>query len=145
MVYRKAKQQARRAYSCGKSIFSGKIFKNSIIVGLAAGLAKNTISGKKIIDVEDIKMRISKIDGTNPLIFLLLGIISKNPTLAAIGAYAVIDPPGVEEKKEHVEYTNVGENGKTAEYSNIEENEETTEYSNIEESEEKDVKKRCIH
>ena len=133
MVYRKAKQQARRVYSCGKSIFSGKIFKNSIVVGLAAGLAKNAISGKKIIDVEDIKTRISKIDGTNPLIFLILGIIAKNPALAAIGAYAVIDPPDVGEKKEHVEYTNVGEN------------EEITKYSNIGESEEKEAKKRCIH
>ena len=145
MVYRKAKQQARRAYSCGKGIFSGKNFKNSIIIGLAAGIAKNAISGKKIIDVEDIKTRISKIDGTNPLIFLILGILAKNPTLAAIGAYAVIDPPDVGEKKEHVEYTNVGENEEMVEYSNVGENEGITKYSNIGESEEKEAKKRCIH
>ena len=70
MVYRKAKQKVRRVYSRGKSLFGGDILKNPFIVGLAAGVAKNALSGKKIIDIENIKNRISKVDGTNPLIFL---------------------------------------------------------------------------
>jgi len=81
MVYRKAKQKVRRVYSRGKSLLGGDLFKNPLIIGLAAGVAKNALSGKKIIDVEDIKNRISKVDGTNPLIFLGLGLITKNPAL----------------------------------------------------------------
>ena len=99
MVYRKAKQKVRRIYSRSKSIFSGDLLKNPMIVGLAAGVAKNALSGKKIIDVEDIKNRISKIDGTNPLIFVGLGLITKNPALTAIGMYAVVDPPDAEKRK----------------------------------------------
>ena len=60
MVYRKAKQKVRRVYSRGKSIFGGDIFKNPYIVGLAAGVAKNALSGKKIIDIENIKNRLSR-------------------------------------------------------------------------------------
>ena len=67
MVYRKAKQKVRRVYSRGKSFFNGNIFKNPIVVGLAVGGIKNALTGKKIIDVEDIKTRISKMDATNPL------------------------------------------------------------------------------
>ncbi|PIP26992.1 MAG: hypothetical protein COX30_04300, partial [Candidatus Moranbacteria bacterium CG23_combo_of_CG06-09_8_20_14_all_39_10] len=70
MTFRKAKQKVRRVYSRGKSIFSGDIFKNPIAVGLLAGVAKNALAGKKIIDIENIKNRISKVDGSNPLIFL---------------------------------------------------------------------------
>ena len=73
MVYRRAKQNVRRAYSRGKSILSGSILKNPYILGIAAGVAKNAIAGKKIIDIENIKKRISKVDGTNPLIFLGAG------------------------------------------------------------------------
>jgi len=156
MVYRKAKQKVRRVYSRGKSIFGGDIFKNPLIVGLAAGAFKNAVSGKKIIDVEDIKNRISKIDGANPLIFVGLGLLAKNPALTAIGMYAVVDPPNVEKKEEYIGYMNVGENEESAEYSNageneelsgysnVGENEELSGYSNVGESQEITPKKRCV-
>ena len=156
MVYRKAKQKVRRVYSRGKSIFGGDIFKNPLIVGLAAGAFKNAVSGKKIIDVEDIKNRISKIDGANPLIFVGLGLLAKNPALTAIGMYAVVDPPNVEKKEEYIGYSNVGESQESEGYSNIGESQENTEYSNIGESQEnieysnigeiqKTEKKRCVY
>ena len=110
MVYRKAKQRVRRAYSRGKSIFSGDIFKNPIIIGLAAGVAKNALAGKKIIDIENIKNRISKVDGTNPLIFLGAGLAMKNPLITAIGLFGIVDPPDAEKKEEYIGYSNVGEN-----------------------------------
>ena len=99
MEYRKTKQKVRRIYSRSKSIFGGDLLKNPYMVGIAAGLVKNAISGKKIIDVENIKERISKVDGTNPLILLGIGILAKNPALTAIGMYAVVDPPNVEKRK----------------------------------------------
>ena len=156
MVYRKAKQKVRRVYSRGKSIFTGDLLKNPLIVGLAAGAFKNALSGKKIIDVEDIKNRISKIDGTNPLIFVGLGLLAKNPALTAIGMYAVVDPPNVEKKEEYTGYSNVGETQESTEYSNVGEsqesegysnvgeNEEPAEYSNVGETEEITHKKRCV-
>ena len=101
MVYRKAKQKVRRVYSRGKSIFNGDILKNPYMVGIAAGFVKNALSGKKIIDIENIKNRISKVDGTNPLILVGAGILSKNPLLTAIGLFGVVDPPE-EEKKVNV-------------------------------------------
>ena len=119
MAYRKAKQKVRRVYSRSKSIFGGDPFKNPIIVGLAAGVAKNALSGKKIIDIENIKNRISKVDGTNPLIFFGLGILAKNPLLTAIGLFGLIDPPDTEKKEEFIEYTNVGETQESEGYSNI--------------------------
>jgi len=145
MVYRKAKQKVRRVYSRGKSIFGGDLLKNPLIVGLAAGAAKNALSGKKIIDVEDIKNRISKIDGTNPLIFVGLGLLTKNPALTAIGMYAVVDPPNVEKKEEYTGYSNIGESQENTEYSNAGENEESVEYSNVGENEEVKPKKRCVY
>ena len=145
MVYRKAKQRVRRAYSRGKSIFSGDIFKNPIIIGLAAGVAKNALAGKKIIDIENIKNRISKMDGTNPLILLGAGIISKNPILTAIGLFGIVDPPEAEKKEELLEYSNIGESQESTGYSNIEENEEQSEYSNVREIEKIAPKKRCIY
>jgi len=156
MTYRKAKQKVRRIYSRSKSILNSNTLKNSLIVGLAAGIAKNALSGKKIIDVEDIKNRISKIDGTNPLIFVGLGLLAKNPALTAIGMYAVVDPPGAEKKEEYIEYTNVGETqestgytnvGETQEstgYTNVGETQESTGYSNIGETQEITPKKRCV-
>ena len=143
MVYRKTKQRVRRVYSRGKSLFGGDIFKNPIIVGLVAGVAKNALAGKKIIDVEDIKNRISKIDGTNPLIFVGLGLIAKNPALTAIGTYAIIDPPDAEKKEEILGYSNVGENEENIGYSNLGETEESVGYSNIGEIQ-KTEKKRCV-
>ena len=145
MVYRKAKQKVRRIYSRSKSIFGGDLLKNPYMVGVAAGIIKNAISGKKIIDVEDIKNRISKIDGTNPLILLGLGIISKNPALTAIGTYAIIDPPDAEKKEEISGYSNIGENEEPVEYSNVGENEELSGYSNVGEIEEITHKKRCVY
>ena len=136
MVYRKAKQKIRRVYSRGKSIFNGDLFKNPYMVGIADGVLKNTISGKKIIDIENIKNRISKIDGTNPLILLGLGLISKNPLLTAIGLFGVVDPPDAEKKEEIHMYSNVGESQENAEYSNIGESQEPMEYSNIGENQE---------
>ena len=145
MVYRKAKQKVRRIYSRSKSIFSGDLLKNPLIAGLAAGAFKNILSGKKIIDAEDIKNRILKIDGTNPLIFLSLGLLTKNPALTAIGMYAVVDPPNAEKKEEYTGYSNIGESQENTEYSNIGESQENTEYSNIGESQEVKQKKRCIY
>ena len=144
MVYRKAKQKVRRIYSRSKSIFGGDLLKNPYFVGLAAGATKNALAGKKIIDVEDIKNRISKIDGTNPLIFVGLGLITKNPALTAIGMYAVVDPPNVEKKEELPIYSNIGESQENTEYSNIGESQENTEYSNIGENEKIRTKKRCV-
>jgi len=145
MVYRKTKQRVRRVYSRGKSIFGGDLFKNPIAVGLLTGVAKNALSGKKIIDIENIKKRISNMDGTNPLILLGAGLVMKNPILTAIGLFAVVDPPDEEKKEELIRYSNIGENEEPAEYSNIGENEEPAEYSNIGENEEIIPKKRCVY
>ena len=144
MVYRKAKQRVRRVYSRGKSILGGGLLKNPLVVGLLTGAFKNAVSGKKIINIENIKNRISKVDGTNPLIFLGLGLLSKNPALTAVGLYAVIDPP--DEKKEEIcMYSNIGENGESAGYSNIGENGESAGYSNIGENDRTEQKKRCVY
>ena len=143
MVYQKTKQRVRRVYSRGKSLFSGDMFKNPIIVGLAAGAAKNALSGKKIIDIENIKNRISKMDGTNPLIFLGLGLAAKNPLLTAIGLFGVVDPPDEEKKEEYIGYSNVGEIQESTGYSNVGETQESTGYSNVGEIQ-KTEKKRCI-
>ena len=143
MVYRKAKQKVRRVYSRGKSIFGGDLLKNPYFVGIAAGVAKNALSGKKIIDIENIKNRISKVDGTNPLIFLGAGLLMKNPLLTAIGLFGIIDPPEEEKKEEISGYSNIGENEEPIGYSNVGENEETVEYSNIGEIQ-KTEKKRCV-
>ena len=143
MVYRKAKQKVRRVYSRGKSLLSGGILKNPYIVGLAAGFTKNAIEGKKIIDIENIKERISKVDGTNPLIFLGLGIIAKNPLITAIGLFRIIDPPDTEKKEEYIGYSNVGETQESTVYSNVGENQENIGYSNVGEIQ-KIEKKRCV-
>ena len=145
MVYRKAKQKVRRIYSRSKSIFGGDLLKNPAIIGLLTGATKNAATGKKIIDIESIKQRISKVDGSNPLLFLGIGIAMRNPALAAIGAYALIDPPDIEKNEKPAEYSNVGENEESAEYSNIRENEENIEYSNIGENEKIIHKKRCVY
>ena len=149
MAYRKAKQKVRRVYSRSKSILNSNILKNPLIVGLAAGAFKNVLSGKKIIDVEDIKNRISKMDGTNPLIFFGLGLLAKNPLLTAIGLFGVVDPPDAEKKEEYIGYTNVGENEYSNvgenEYSNVGESRESTGYSNVGENQEVKPKKRCVY
>ena len=146
MVYRKTKQKVRRVYSRGKSIFGGDLLKNPYIVGIAAGVAKNALSGKKIIDIESIKNRISKVDGTNPLILVGLGIIAKNPLITAIGLFGVVDPPDdAEKKEEYIRYSNVGETQEPIEYSNVGENEENTGYSNIGETQKIEPKKRFVY
>ena len=134
MAYRKAKQRVRRVYSRSKSILGGDIFKNPIAVGLLTGVAKNAISGKKIIDIENIKKRISRVDGTNPLIFLGAGLAMKNPLITAIGLFGIVDPPNDAEKIEEL-----------SQYSNVGENEEPTEYSNVGEIQKTEQKKRCIY
>ena len=144
MVYRKAKQKVRRIYSRSKSIFSGDILKNPIAVGLLTGIAKNALSGKKIIDIENIKNRISKMDGTNPLIFFGLGLAMKNPLLTAIGLFGIVDPPDTQKNEEPAEYSNVGGNEEFVEYSNVGENEESIGYSNIGEIQ-KTEKKRFVY
>ena len=126
-------------------MLSGDLLKNPLIVGLVAGAFKNTLSGKKIIDVEDIKNRISKIDGTNPLIFVGLGLLAKNPALTAIGMYAVVDPPILKKNEEISGYSNIGEIEENKGCSNVGENEETVEYSNIGEIEKTEPKKRCVY
>ena len=145
MVYRKTKQKVRRVYSRGKSLLGGDIFKNPYVVRLAAGVAKNALSGKKIIDIENIKNRISKMDGTNPLIFLGLGLAAKNPLLTAIGLFGIIDPPEEEKKEEYIGYSNIGENEESVGYSNVGESQEQSEYSNVGEIEKTTQKKRCIY
>ena len=146
MAYRKAKQKVRRVYSRGKSILGGDFFKNPFILGIGAGIAKNALAGKKIIDIENIKSRISKADGTNPLIFLAAGILAKNPLITAIGLLGIVDPPDNTQKKEGLSmYSNVGENEENIGYSNIRENEESAEYSNVGETEKIISKKRCIY
>jgi len=127
-------------------MLSGDLLKNPYFVGIAAGVFKNTLSGKKIIDVEDIKNRISKMDGTNPLIFLGLGLAAKNPLLTAIGLFGIVDPPDDIEKKEEISgYSNIGENQEQSQYSNIGENQEQSEYSNIGENEGIIPKKKCVY
>jgi len=145
MTYRKAKQKVRRVYSRGKSIFNGEFLKNPYFVGIAAGAVKNALSGKKIIDIESIKNRISKVDGTNPLILLGVGLAMKNPLITAISLFGIVDPPNIEKKEEIFEYSNVGESQENTGYSNIGENQENTEYSNLGETEEITQKKRCIY
>ena len=145
MVYRKAKQKVRRVYSRSKSIFGGDIFNNPIAVGLLTGVAKNALSGKKIIDIENIKKRISKVDGTNPLILLGAGLALKNPIITAIGLFGIVDPPDdTEKKEEYIGYSNLGENQENIGYSNIGEIEEPAEYSNIGENEKITPKRRCV-
>ena len=136
MTYRKAKQKVRRVYSRSKSIFGGDILKNPYMVGLAMGVIKNALAGKKIIDIENIKNRISKMDGTNPLILFGLGVLSKNPTITAIGLFGIVDPPDEEKKEELYKYSNLGESQEPSEYSNPGEIQENAEYSNIGENEE---------
>ena len=146
MVYRKAKQKVRRVYSRSKSIFGGDLLKNPYVIGIAAGIIKNAISGKKIIDIENIKSRISKVDGTNPLIFLGAGLIAKNPLLTAIGLFGIVDPPDdAEKKEEYIGYSNIGESQEPIGYSNIGESQEPIGYSNIGETEKITQKKRCIY
>ena len=144
MTYRKAKQKVRRVYSRGKSLLGGDIFKNPIILGIGAGVAKNALSGKKIIDIENIKSRISKVDGTNPLILFGAGILAKNPILTAIGLFGIVDPPNIEKNEELSQYSNIGENVENIGYSNVGENEENIGYSNVGENEEVKSKKRCV-
>jgi len=145
MVYRKTKQKVRRIYSRGKSLFGGDLLKNPYVVGLAAGVAKNALSGKKIIDIENIKNRISKVDGTNPLILFGLGVLTKNPIITAIGMFGIVDPPDAEKKEEYIGYSNIGESQENTEYSNVGENEELSEYSNVGEIEKTTPKKRCVY
>ena len=146
MVYRKAKQKVRRVYSRGKSILGGDPFKNPLIVGLAAGVFKNALAGKKIIDIENIKKRISKIDGTNPLILFGLGIIAKNPIITAIGLFGIVDPPDdIEKNEESSGYSNVGEIQENTGYTNIGEGQENTGYSNIGETQKIEPKKRFVY
>jgi len=146
MVYRKAKQKVRRVYSRGKSIFGGDFLKNPYVVGIGAGVAKNALSGKKIIDIENIKKRISKIDGTNPLILFGLGIIAKNPIITAIGLFGIVDPPDdIEKNEESSGYSNVGEIQENTGYTNIGEGQENTGYSNIGETQKIEPKKRFVY
>jgi len=145
MVYKKAKQKVRRVYSRSKSIFGGDFFKNPYILGIGAGIAKNALAGKKIIDIENIKKRISKVDGTNPMILFGLGILAKNPIITAIGLFGIVDPPDdAEKKEEYIGYSNIRENEESVGYPNIRENEELTEYSNIGEIQKTEQKKRCV-
>jgi len=144
MTYKKAKQKVRRVYSRGKSLLGGDLFKNPYIVGIVAGAVKNALTGKKIIDIESVKNRISKVDGSNPLIFLGLGILAKNPALIAIGLYGAVDPPGEEKKEEYIGYSNVGESQESTGYSNIGESQESTGYTNVGENQ-KIEKKRCVY
>ena len=157
MTYRKAKQKVRRVYSRGKSIFGGDILKNPFIVGLAAGVAKNALAGKKIIDIEDIKKRISKMDGTNPLILFGLGILAKNPLITAIGLFGIVDPPDAEkneeiymcpnigESQENIEYSNIGEIQENTGYMNVGEIQENTGYTNVGELQKTEIKKRFVY
>jgi len=141
MVYKKAKQRVRRVYSRGKSLFGGDFFKNPYILGIGAGIVNNALAGKKIIDIENIKKRISKVDGTNPMILFGLGILAKNPIITAIGLFGIVDPPDEEKKEKYIGYSNIGENEEIHEYSNVGENQEQSEYSNVGETQETQKKR----
>ena len=146
MVYKRAKQKVRRVYFRGKSPFGGDIFKNPIAVGLLTGVAKNALSGKKIIDIENIKNRISKMDGTNPLILFGAGILLKNPIITAIGLFGIVDPPdALEKNEEYIGYSNVGENEESVGYLNVGESRESADYSNIGETQKIEHKKRFVY
>ena len=145
MIYRKAKQKVRRVYSRSKSMFGGDFLKNPYIVGIATGAIKNVLSKKKIIDIENIKNRISKIDGTNPLILVGLGIITKNPLITAIGLFGVVDPPDEEKKEGYIGYSNIEEIQENTGYSNIGEGQENSEYSNVGETQKIEQKKRFVY
>jgi len=145
MAYRKAKQKVRRVYSRGKSIFGGDFLKNPYIIGIGAGVAKNALSGKKIIDIENIKNRISKMDGTNPLVLFGAGILLKNPIITAIGLFGIVDPPDAEKKEEYIGYSNVGENEESVGYSNVGETQESEGYLNIGETQKIEPKKRFVY
>ena len=145
MVYKKAKQKVRRVYSRGKSIFGGDFLKNPYIIGIGAGVAKNALSGKKIIDIENIKNRISKMDGTNPLVLFGAGILLKNPIITAIGLFGIVDPPDAEKKEEYIGYSNVGENKESVGYSNVGETQESEGYSNIGDIQKTEPKKRFVY
>ena len=81
MVYRKTKQKVRRIYSRSKSIFGGDLLKNPYFLGIAAGVVKNALSGKKVIDIDNIKNRISKSRWHKPADFIRRRNISeKFPT-----------------------------------------------------------------
>jgi len=120
---------------------SGSILKNPYIVGIAAGFIKNAIAGKKIIDIENIKNRISKVDGTNPLILLGAGLAMKNSLITAIGLFGIVDPPNIEKKEELYRYSNIGESQENTGYSNIGESQENTGYSNIGETQKVEKKR----
>jgi len=144
MVYKRAKQRVRRVYSRGKSLLGGDIFKNPYVAGIVAGAIKNALTGKKIINIDDVKNRISKVDGSNPLVFVGLGILMKNPALIAIGLYGAVDPPDEEKKEELCRYSNIGETQESTEYSNVGESQENTRYSNIGDIQKTEQKKRCV-
>ena len=144
MTYRKAKQKVRRVYSRSKSILGSDFLKNPYFVGIVAGVIKNALTGKKIIDIDDVKNRISKVDGSNPLLFVGLGILMKNPALIAIGLYGAVDPPDEKKKEEYLGYLNVGESQESEGYSNIGEGQENTGYSSIGEIQ-IIPKKRCVY
>ena len=145
MVYRKAKQKVRRVYSRGKSIFGGNLLKNPYFVGIAAGAVKNALAGKKIIDIENIKNRISKIDGTNPLILLGAGILSKNPIITAIGLFGIVDPPDTEKKEDNIGYSNIGGIQENTGYTNVGESQESEGYTNVGETQKTEIKKRFVY
>jgi len=84
-------------------------------------------------------------DGTNPLIFLGLGILAKNPALIAIGLYGAVDPPDEEKKEEYLGYSNVGESQESEGYSNVGETQESEGYSNIGEIQKTEIKKRFVY
>ena len=132
MVYKRAKQKVRRVYSRSKSILGGDLLKNPYIVGLAAGAAKNALAGKKIIDIENIKNRISKMDGTNPLILFGLGVLTKNPIITAIGMFGIVDP---QMKKKKKNYIDIQTSEKVKKIQNIQMSEKMKNYQNIRMSE----------
>ena len=124
---------------------NGDLLKYPYIVGIAAGAVKNALAGKKIIDIENIKNRISKMDGTNPLILLGAGILTKNPIITAIGLFGIVDPPDTEKKEESTGYSNLGESQESEGYSNIGESQENSEYSNVGETQKIEQKKRFVY
>jgi len=85
----------------------GKIIENPIVIGALAGIARNIVQGKSPIDVEKIKTQITAPNATNPLLFLGAGLLLRNKTLQAIGAFLIVDPPEEEQDifKTPIEYT----------------------------------------
>jgi len=90
--------KVKRTYTRARGILgNSNIFQNPIAMGLMAGIAKNVINGQPPINVQSIQERITQPNAKNPIIPLVLGVVSHNTALKAIGTFLLVDPPIEEE------------------------------------------------